>query len=344
MVMILIHHILCHVIFGVDSLLCHVGRVNFTMAVAIVINNFCYIGVNGFILISGYYGIKFKVRALLNLYLICAFYSLIMHLIDIYILGTKELCLGTMKDIILVFSQQDYWWFISYYVILYLLAPLLNKALNAFDRREYRFILLLLCIINLYFGYWWNRYGNNGYSVAQFIFLYVIGRYIGRFLEKDTIDACKKKWFLGYVIIMLFFSLLSILSHYIHIPHWISISYNNPLLLIGAIFFLLFMLSFHFQNKLINYVAASSLSIYLLQNFVLMKCVTIYVSRQLGVNFTLCEGGYVIAIMLIYLICFAFVFTIASVLFDQIRILTVSPIMSLYDIVNKRVQIKRTSE
>lgn len=330
MMMILIHHMICHGIFGADFILCNVGGVNSTSVLAVIINSFCYIGVNGFILISGYYGIKFKIRSLLNLYLICAFYSLIMHLIEIYALGTKEFSLGTIKDIVFVFSQQDYWWFMNCYIILYLMSPMLNKALNIFDKHEYKKTLVLLTIANLYFGYWWRRYASDGYSVAQFVYLYVIGRYIGRFIELKRGDS-RYQALLIYIFVILAYSILSICSHYFEIPHWYSFPYNNPLLIIGSIAFFLFMIQFHFQSHIINRVAVSSLSIYLLQNMKLMKVLTYHVSKLLEIDFTTDDGLWVVFMLIIYLGVFSITFMIVSVLIDQLRIFLVTPVIFAYD-------------
>lgn len=331
MLMILIHHVICHGIYSVDSILCHVGPVNSTMAIALVVNSFCYIGVNGFILISGYYGITFKLRSLLNLYLICAFYSFIMHGIEIFVWGTKEICLGTIKDVVLVFSQQDYWWFIRCYVILYLMSPMLNKALNIFDKKEFQITLVLLTIANLYFGYWWGRYNENGYNVAQFVYMYVIGRYIGRFIDLNSKDLSRKRMLMTYVLFMFIYSALSICSHYVGISHWKSFPYNNPLLILGAVAFLLFMLSFHFNSLLINRIAKSCLSIYLLQNFDLMKRSSSCIQGLIGINWEQEEGVLIVFSLLLYLIGFALVFASISVLFDQVRLLLTSPIMHWYD-------------
>lgn len=339
MLMILIHHMITHGIFSVDTILCHVGPVNSTISFAIVLNSFCYIGVNGFILISGYFGINFKIRSLLNLYLICMFYSIVMHFFEIYGLGTKSFSIGTIKDVILVFSQQDYWWFIRCYVILYLMSPLLNKALNVFDQHEYVTILVLLTIANLYMGYWWGRYGDNGYSVAQFVYVYAIGRYIGIFVDKDWIVQKRMKALCVYISVMLLFSLLSICSHYIRIPHWKSFPYNNPLLLIGAIAFILFMLSFHFKSHFVNRIAMSSLSIYLLQNFEIMRKLTAWVQEFLHIDFYNEGNTYVLLYLILYLISFSLLFAFLSVLIDQVRIIFTSPFMRLYDRKTKQILV-----
>ena len=336
MIMILVHHLICHCIYSVDMVLCHVGPVNTTMGFAMMINSFCYIGVNGFILISGYYGIKFKLCSLLKLYLICVFYSLVMHGIEIFVLETKILCLETFKEVILVFSQQNYWWFIRCYVILYLMAPMLNKAINAFDRKEFIMTIILLTIANIYFGYWWGKYNENGYNVAQFVYVYVIGRYIGRFVNLKWVKNNRCFFLFLYVIFISVYGVLSIVSHYIGIPHWKTFPYNNPLLLIGTIFFLLFMLSLHFQSKIINRIATSALAIYLLQNFDVMKYIHTTICSYWGINFMSDTGVGITIILLVYLLFFSLFFSIFSIVLDQMRICLTSPVMDFYNSFSKK--------
>lgn len=61
--MITVHHLIC---LGI-TLNVHAGDANYMKAFW-AITGFLYIGVNVFILISGYFGIKFKWRKVLDLY------------------------------------------------------------------------------------------------------------------------------------------------------------------------------------------------------------------------------------------------------------------------------------
>ena len=330
MIMILIHHLIIRLFFNTDIILMHQGGVNPTEVFFIVLNSFCYIGVNCFLLISGYYGIRFKLCGLLNLYLICVFYSLITHCEDVCILKTESFTIWTIKDIILVFSQQHYWWYIKCYVILYLFSPLLNKALNHFTKHEYRFTLVLMAIANLYFGYWWGKYNPDGYNVGHFVFVYIIGRYIGRFVSPNFIDNKRYFSISCYVIVILIFSTLSVAAHYLPIPHWQTYPYNNPLLLVGSLCFFLFMLSFHFHNLSINKLATSALSIYLLQNLALFTYLSKHIDN-LGVNIDSDNYIATISSILIYLLLFSFAFATISIYIDKLRILITRPIIRAFN-------------
>lgn len=46
-------------------------------------------------------------------------------------------------------------------------------------------------------------------------------------------------------------------------------AYNNPLLLLTAIYFFLFMMSWRFKNRFVNWLAASTLGVYMLNEMVI---------------------------------------------------------------------------
>lgn len=57
---------------------------------------------------------------------------------------------------------------------------------------------------------------------------------------------------------------LTLGQHYIHIPHWTPTAYNHIVTLVGAACVLMLFLTWKFQNKVVNWLALGSLSIYLL--------------------------------------------------------------------------------
>ena len=74
---------------------------------AFVVNGFVFIGVNLFVLISGYYGIKFKWRGLINLFLFCAFYMFISLVTKTYIMGIGDLSIKGISILKLSFCSGE---------------------------------------------------------------------------------------------------------------------------------------------------------------------------------------------------------------------------------------------
>ena len=109
-----------------------------------------YLAVNSFILISGFYGIRFKWKSLLSLYLTCGFCGFIGYLI--YLLNGGTIGGGILWYTFFPFSHGK-WWFINCYVGLYCLSPLLNNAFTNLSHKQFKQVLILLTILNIYLGY-----------------------------------------------------------------------------------------------------------------------------------------------------------------------------------------------
>ncbi len=108
--------------------------------------------VNVFVLISGYFGIKPKLRSFVNLYLICAFYGFVGYCYHAYSLDMR-VGRSVIWHTVFCLSHQDYLWFIKAYVCLFLFSPLLNKAADNMQKRELQAAFLFLTVINIYFGF-----------------------------------------------------------------------------------------------------------------------------------------------------------------------------------------------
>ena len=92
--------------------------------IATVVNGFVYIGVNLFVLISGYFGIKFKWKGLFNLFIFCAFYMFLNLMISTYVFHEESLTFGTILIKSLKAMTKTSKWFILVYVVLYFISPI----------------------------------------------------------------------------------------------------------------------------------------------------------------------------------------------------------------------------
>lgn len=258
MFMIVVHHIIIGEFYSVPTILEGEGKVDSLLGGAVILNSFCYIAVNCFILISGYYGIKFKWRKLYRLYIMCGFYVFITYIT--IGMETREF----LRRIIGPFSCR-YWWFMTEFIVLYLISPLLNRGIDFINKKDFQGVLVLYTIANIYFGFFFDQYSKNGYGVANFVYLYIIGAYLRKFVNVSKIS--KKKSITVYVLCSILFGVLGILSHEISIPRYRSYAYNNPILIVSSIAFFITFLNIHFKNKLVNWLSYSSLAIYLMPNF-----------------------------------------------------------------------------
>lgn len=325
MLFITFHHFICHgIAYGVHS-----GETLYLRAFW-GLNGLVYIGVNCFILISGYFGINFKWRKLLDLYLTCVFYFLGIGIIYLVVKGFSYGEMSTLLINSFLPISHSHGWFICCYFLLILLTPPLNPALNILDKKNYQLCILFLSVINLYFGYFWKlEYSGNidGYTLMQFVWLYVIAGYIRRYVSLERLQ--EYKWMLLgiYIGCAVIYGALSIYDMSHRVWHWDGWKYNNPILVIGSIAFFMFFLTLNVKSKFINFVAVSVFGMYLAQgelnhHFGFFKEVGRWCFEH---SYGLIPIEYLLA-LLIALTCMLAVFFV-----DQLRKVSVTPLLKLYD-------------
>lgn len=231
-----------------------------------ILNSFVYIGVNLFVLISGYFGIKFKWKGVLNLFIMCVFYMFINLLVSTYILHADSFSFRTIIYRSLNAFTQTSKWFVLAYTVLYFISPFLNAAIEYMSKEQYKRALILLSIYCLYFGFIRrvNLFNDTGYSVGQFIWLYFIAGYIRKF---NIADKAKKHKFLLcsiYLGCCIMWAVLTIINNNgFHIPLWRQTTYNNPFTWSASIAFFCIFTTYSFHSKWVNYIAKSALAVYL---------------------------------------------------------------------------------
>lgn len=97
-----------------------------------LIESICIMGVNCFILITGYFLIskeKIKIKKVINLVLIVAFYGFIFYFIMMFINKTSFNIKDLIKAMIPFIIGKR--WFVRTYIILFLIAPYINKCFNS---------------------------------------------------------------------------------------------------------------------------------------------------------------------------------------------------------------------
>lgn len=224
------------------------------------------VAVNVFILISGYFGIHFKVRGVLKLFLMCFCWGLISYLLWC-VCGHHPIGKSLLARV-LAFTQNK-WWFIIAYLYLYFASPLLNVAIDHLDRKKYLLVLFLYAFSTLYIGYVRNMGDNDiGMSFAQFVLLYLIGRFINRHYPLDVLRKNRPRLVLGWTICTAITFGLAILNQgwlHLRIDFLRPYVYNSPWVIGASVCLLCIFLSFSFKSKLVNTVSGSVLSAYLLQ-------------------------------------------------------------------------------
>lgn len=228
-----------------------------------LVESFCIVAVNCFVLVSGYFGIKLKWRSVMKFYLQCFLIGLVSYLAYIGLNGGFSW--QVLAERFLAFTHNG-WWFVVSYLGLMLLSPLLNKAVETMTKQQLFHSILFFTIVMLYLG-WYHKVEatNYGNSLISFLWLYLIGRYIGKHISLHAIRNYRWCWLGGYVVACLaLFGMIMLRYHCTWEMHY-PLDYNNPFVVVAAIMLLLFFLSWSFQSKAINWLASSVFAAYLLQ-------------------------------------------------------------------------------
>lgn len=146
------------------------------------LNSFFVVAVDAFIVISGFYGIRLKSLTLIRLFSQTWFYSLM--IVALFIgLGLKALTQDTVLVAFLPVSS-NLWWFMTNYIFLMMISPLLNRIGQTLSQRQLGLIVLGLLFLESLIGFYFganNLWGYSGYSLMNFITIYVLGIFLKRF-------------------------------------------------------------------------------------------------------------------------------------------------------------------
>ena len=231
----------------------------------VILYGFCVVGVNVFILISGYFTIHLTWKSFLSYYFLCVFYNAAVFLIDTFLLDAFS-----WKALVKVFLvDKTVNWFFRAYFWLMLISPLLNKALEHFSLRELRIVVALLLLLNCISGFFLQEYNTNGYNVYNFVFLYVLGNWI----RKET---CTQKISRGSAIAAyLGGCLLSSLTAILLLSKTdFSVrqvfAYNNPLIVFASAGLILFFSRLHFTSRAVNIIASTVVAALFVQHIFFM--------------------------------------------------------------------------
>lgn len=221
------------------------------------VNNCVYVGVNCFLLISGYFGIKLSFSKLARIYLQCSIIALLCYVFHILYSGeaiTTDIFLWVLLPI-----SNTGCWFVTVYFMLMLVSPILNLAFEKMDKRMHIYFLIALFTINVYFGWYWNNIvDQSGSTLMHFIMMYHIGYFI-----KHHFDAVRKIKPWQALLMWLIFALMS--TGYDFLAVWGKIiCKNSPFSMAASISFFIAFINVEFKNKVINYMATGVFTVYLI--------------------------------------------------------------------------------
>ena len=223
-----------------------------------------HVAVPCFVMISGYFGIRASIKGLVNLLKFVIVLYVPLLIIKFIMIG------GGTNDILAILFpvSRTNTWFIRTYLWLFLLSPLVNKALKHSSLQQKVVYAICLFVISNYAG----TIGNDitltgGKNIVTFIFYYLIGHILSQ--TKNIWSKFEKKklltiYILCNVIVVTFFSLFCDNRIINGIFVFCFVRYNSPFLWLNALLTFMLITGFSFHSNSINKIAQSCLSIYLL--------------------------------------------------------------------------------
>lgn len=285
-----------------------------------IMEAFCYVSVNLYVLISGYFLVtsRFTFKKLVILWAQILFYSWIIGGIFLLTGMAGEEATSLYELIFIAFPvTAGHYWFATVYVLLFAISPFLNAAIAKMNKLQHRAcICVLLVIFSL-----WNTIlpmtipmtDAEGMDIAWFICLYIIAAYLRKYPE----DMKRKgySYICGYVICsaLVFLSGLALL--------WVDeltgklggyatswYAYNSLPIVLGSVFLFVSFMKLEIKgiriSKLINTLAGATFGIYLIHEHRYMR----YLWQQwLGVEQSATQPWMLLHLMgnviLVFVVC-----------------------------------------
>lgn len=273
------------------------------------------LGVGIFITISGWFGIRFKTRGLIQYIFQVLFILWIIYGLSIIFRSTNF----NVEGIIISMGFYEGYWFIIGYLGLYLMSPILNAFIDSAAKKEYQLVLFLLLTFQCCYSWlseWYNYY--NGYSIVLFSVIYLTTAYI----RKYPIEWVERNapWLFLFVIMILAFIATFSLWKFGHAARMVRD--DNPMVILACVLLLLSFKKLKFHSKMVNWLAASCFSVYLIHYSPYVFPIFISVIKEVYSQYS----GIIYCVMLLL---FMFSTYLCCTIIDQLRIFAWQWIYSL---------------
>lgn len=268
MVMIVAHHIGVHSNFDLTSGMPAVNRLWIQF-----IQMGGKIGVNVFVLISGYFLItakSLKLSKVAKLWLQLGTYSVVMYLLFV-LLGEESFSVWDFLGRFFPITNAS-WWFARTYFILFILSPFLNTGLNAMGQKAHLRLLLVLTVLwSLIPTFLSDAMESN--SLLWFIYLYALAGYIRLYVDIKGVKA--KTWFIAAGAITAFTYLLAVVLDWFGVasvfdPYSFSYFFEMQkihILLLSVTIFMAFLAKDMGRHPVINILSSATFGVYLLHDY-----------------------------------------------------------------------------
>lgn len=298
--------------FNQGGLLEHLKPTNKNYYIVWLIESLCYVSVNCYVLISGYFlsASHPKSRGIIKTITEVVFYS-----VGIYILfcifglesfNIKSLITGYLFPI----THGEYW-FATVYVVLFLISPFVNIFIANVEKSDYKRLLIILTVVlsvipTVVFFYGDTIGNNGGYSLIWFIYLYLLAGYIRKYnMHFDNIKCLLL--YLSFSVVPFIFKILQ--QKILHTEYWNLYRYTSvPILIASVALFMFFIQLPENHNRLWIWLGSTTFAVFLIHTQYLMRDKFLWKVVVKPLNY--CYGNigvfllhFVVSVLGIFIIC-----------------------------------------
>ena len=233
---------------------------------------FSIVGVNVFVMLSGWYGIRPRLVRFSELIFQVLFFGILCLGVECVVAGRVPS--GAMLTVLML--DTNAYWFVKVYIALYLFAPVLNSFVEHASRRQFEQVLMAVFAFMFLFGWLFKAttWLGEGYSLPWFMSIYLLARYMRVHQPWFTQFRCRTDLAIYLGVVAFLTVAVFILRHYN--LGGILYFYCCPVVVLGAMYLLLFFSKLPFPSSgeercpkggvvatFINWLGISALSIYL---------------------------------------------------------------------------------
>ncbi len=222
------------------------------------LRSIAFVCVNCFVLISGYFGIRWRIKSFSSLLFQIVFWLAAGVLISRFLLS-ENTSDWLPRCIDWIMAR----WFVSAYICLYIIAPIINDFVEKRSQRQLGLYIFAFYAFSTLYGYLClSKEFNEGMSAISLLGIYLTGAYLRRYRLRITSFSAKTDLLIYFALgIALVFCNILLLEAGISKSLY---GYLNPLVLTSSVYLFLFFKKINIGHCIwINYVAASAFSVYL---------------------------------------------------------------------------------
>lgn len=223
--------------------------------IAMPIYFICGIGNTLFFLLAGYFAKSPKIRKVLFIERKTAFYAFVISLLVLCLGVNNGIGIGyTVKSLFPVLFNR--YWFVSVYLILYVLSLVLIPGLESLSKKQFLLIIAVLIMNN-------TCLTDASFTLMEGVLAYAVGYYLKKF---KPYEQYSKLWIaLAYAVFMGVYVIERFSARYLGIEHTLLDEGLRYVLLLGsAIAIFSFFAKLDIRAKWASKISGNVLSVYLI--------------------------------------------------------------------------------